>query len=160
MGGLFGARIETMKLVIGLGNPGAKYLKNRHNVGHMFVDFSKRGAKTDTFMNDSGKFVRKLVNKGQVAGSDLYIVHDDLDIPLGQYKIQFGVGPKVHYGIQSVERELGTKDFWRVRVGVDNRDPNDRMAGEDYVLQDFTGEELETLKGVFDAINKDRSFQN
>lgn len=160
-----------MKLIIGLGNPGSKYLKNRHNVGHMFVNFlqgdafdTKEGMahlqgvaflKTkDTFMNESGKFVAKKVRVLGVMRDlgKLYIVHDDLDIPLGQYKIQFGVGPKVHNGIASVEKELGTKDFWRIRIGVDNRDPNNRTPGEEYVLQNFNAEELKILEGVFKEI--------
>lgn len=154
-----------MKLIIGLGNPKGKYKNNRHNVGHIFIDGVLQGLtlhtqgetflKTDVFMNDSGKFARKWVNFYKVDGKDLYVVHDDLDIPLGQYKIQFGVGPKVHYGIQSVEKELGTKDFWRIRIGVDNRDPKNRTQGEDYVLQDFTGEEFSRLNNVFPEVAKD-----
>lgn len=139
-----------MKLLIGLGNPGNKFKNNRHNVGYMFVDYAKTGFKTGTFMNESGKFAR--------GKKDFVIVHDDLDLPLGKYKIQFGVGPKVHYGIQSVENELRTKDFWRVRIGVDNRDPDNRIPGDVYVLQDFTAEEKQILEGVFDAILKDDSF--
>ncbi|MBI4099715.1 peptidyl-tRNA hydrolase [Candidatus Microgenomates bacterium] len=147
-----------MKLIIGLGNPGEKYKNNRHNVGHMFVDYARRGVKTNVFMNDSGKFVKRAVSRQQIADSDLYIVHDDLDLPWGKYKIQFGVGPKVHYGIQSIENELRTGDFWRIRIGVDNRDSLNRIPGDKYVLEDFTKEEREILKGVFDAVLKDNSF--
>ena len=150
-----------MKLLIGLGNPGSKYIKNRHNAGHLFIDAigSPAGSlqhdgvkvlKTNTFMNDSGRFVKSAINNGQWAINDLYIVHDDLDIPLGQYKIQFGVGPKVHNGILSIENSLNSKDFWRIRIGVDNRKNDDE--GKDYVLQDFTKEELEILKQVQDDI--------
>lgn len=141
-----------MKLIIGLGNPGTKYLRNRHNAGHMLVDAIGEGLKTNTFMNDSGKFVKKNAPKDL---NDLYIAHDDLDIRLGQYKIQFGVGPKVHNGIKSIEDALNTKDFWRVRIGVDNRDPDNRIPGEEYVLQDFTNEELEILKQVYAEIRDD-----
>jgi len=141
-----------MKLIIGLGNPGSKYIHNRHNAGHLLVEAIGEGLKTNTFMNDSGKFVKK--NKPKDL-NDLYIAHDDLDIRLGQYKIQFGVGPKVHYGIQSIENELGTKDFWRIRIGVDNRDPNNRTPGEEYVLQDFSSEELKILEEVYAKIRDD-----
>ena len=157
------------KLVVGLGNPGQKYRNNRHNAGHMFVaETGKmqerageqmsgvRVLKTDSFMNESGKFVVRVLddwgNKGDWGGwgKNLFIVHDDLDLPLGKFKIQFGVGPKVHYGVQSVETELGTGDFWRIRVGVDNRDSGQaRMTGEKYVLEDFTGEEKKILEEVF-----------
>lgn len=148
-----------MKLIIGLGNPGTKYLKNRHNAGHMFVEWAisnKQWAiKSNVFMNDSGKFVKaNLSNLTNLA--NLFIAHDDLDIPLGKYKIQFGVGPKVHNGILSIENSLNTKDFWRIRIGIDNR--KNPVEGEKYVLEDFTNEELEILEGVFNAIIKDSSF--
>lgn len=142
--------MRGMKLVIGLGNPGKEHQYNRHNVGYLFVDRAKKGVKTNLFMNGSGKFF-----KGK---KDFMVVHDDLDLRLGSYKIQFGKGPELHYGIQSIEKELGTKDFWRIRIGVDNRDPKNRELGESYVLKDFTKEELKILEGVFDAILKDDSF--
>jgi PTH1 family peptidyl-tRNA hydrolase len=111
--------------------------------------------KSDVFMNKSGGFVKKLVDKYKLNPSDLYIIHDDLDIPLGSYKIQLGTGPKVHNGVNSIESELGTKDFWRVRVGVDNRKPDDRVQGEEYVLQDFSEDERKTLDGVIEKICKE-----
>lgn len=147
-----------MKLIIGLGNPGEKYQSNRHNVGHQFVDWAKRGLKTDVFMNDSGRFVAAKLNFHKLKPDDLYIVHDDLDIRLGEYKIQKGVGPKVHYGLNSIEAVLETKDFWRIRIGVDNRDPENRTPGEDYVLQNFSTDEKKIIDGVFDAVIKDDSF--
>ncbi len=147
-----------MKLIIGLGNPGTKYLKNRHNVGHMFVDFlEKQGglrgfqlSKTDCYMNQSGGFVRRMLASHKSASpTDLYIVHDDLDIPLGKFKISFGTGPKVHNGVNSVSDALGTEDFWRIRIGVDARTPDNRVDGESYVLQDFIQEERVILDMVF-----------
>ncbi len=63
-----------------------------------------------------------------------------------------GVGPKVHNGISSVEEELNSTEFWRIRVGVDNRDPENRIPGEEYVLQEFTSEEEQTLQSVFKNI--------
>lgn len=145
-----------MKLVIGLGNPGDKYRNNRHNVGHMVVDeLLKSGLpkgvaakKTDVFMNESGLSVKKLVDFYKVSPENLYIIHDDLDIKLGEYKIQKGKGPRVHNGVNSIEETLGTVDFWRVRIGVDNRDAENRTPGEQYVLQDFAGDELGMLDSV------------
>lgn len=103
-------------------------------------------------MNESGEFVKKLTTDYRLQTTDLYVVHDDLDIPLGSYKIQFGRGPKDHNGILSIEDKLGTKDFWRVRVGVDNRPFDNKPMGEEYVLQNFTDEEREilnsTIKGM------------
>ncbi len=141
-----------MKLIVGLGNVGAKYENTRHNAGFKFVDefdkFKPKGAalhKPDTMMNNSGAFVAKLINKNNLDISNLYIVHDDLDLPLGGFKIQFGKGPKVHNGINSIEEHLGSGDFWRVRIGVDNRDTDNRTPGDKYVLEEFTPEEREKL---------------
>jgi PTH1 family peptidyl-tRNA hydrolase len=171
-----------MRLIVGLGNPGEKYVVTRHNAGFSFVDelarqkklswedsrtgllqycwFTNSSGKIElikpqVFMNDSGKSVVRAKSKHGVKTEDIYVVHDDLDIPLGSYKIQFGTGPKVHNGVNSVEAELGTKDFWRVRIGVDNRKPDDRTDGEEYVLQDFTEEERLTLDGVIEKICKE-----
>jgi peptidyl-tRNA hydrolase, PTH1 family len=154
-----------MKLIIGLGNPREEYVDTRHNAGFLVADQLQKTKlpagvvvrRSDVFMNESGSFVKSLVDKYHLDLSGLYIIHDDLDIPLGAYKIQFEVGPKVHNGVNSVETELGTKEFWRVRVGVDNRKPDDRIRGEDYVLQNFTDEERETLNGVIEKICKEIS---
>lgn len=149
-----------MKLIIGLGNPGEKYRNNRHNAGFMLVEYLERvglpegivAKKTDTFMNDSGQAVSKLKIFYKVEYKNLYIIHDDLDIPLGKYKFQLGKGPKVHNGINDVEQVLGTPEFWRIRVGIDNRDPENRASGESYTLQDFTEEEKKILVEVIKKI--------
>lgn len=167
-----------MKLIIGLGNPGIKYKNNRHNVGHMFIDYLLRSprfarddsngviartlrlggdeaiflSKTTTFMNLSGKSVQVLMQKHKARLEDLIIVHDDLDIPLGKFRIVKGYGPKLHNGIDSIEQKLGTKDFLRVRIGVDNRTSENRIPGIDYVLQDFTDEEVQIVQNTFPLI--------
>ncbi|MFC1624928.1 aminoacyl-tRNA hydrolase [Patescibacteria group bacterium] len=152
-----------MKLIIGLGNPEKKYFKNRHNTGYVFIDeLSKKylpkdliAKKTNIFMNDSGSKVKNLCDKYKIDLNDLYIVHDDLDIPLGEFKIQKGVGPKLHNGISSVDEKLKSKDYWRVRIGVDTRDSEERIPGEKYVLMDFEPEEEEILlETINKAINK------
>ncbi|TSC89986.1 MAG: peptidyl-tRNA hydrolase, PTH1 family [Microgenomates group bacterium Gr01-1014_5] len=155
-----------MKLIVGLGNPGEKYRNNRHNAGYVVVEYLERiglpegivAKKTDTFMNDSGIAVSRLKNFYKVSLNDLYIAHDDLDIPLGQYKIQLGVGPKVHNGLISVEGILSDINFWRVRIGVDNRDPQNRVPGEAYVLQDFTPEEHKILEEVIKKASQEVFF--
>lgn len=173
-----------MKLIIGLGNPGEKYNSNRHNVGFMLVDnlgeklnianweSSKKGKarytwakvgqkriellKPQTFMNESGFSVRYVKTKHQnLKSSEMYVVHDDLDIQLGYYKIQFGRGPREHGGINSIEKAIKSKNFWRVRIGIDNRKPEDTVSGEEYVLQDFSADELTILKEVFDKLAPD-----
>ena len=147
-----------MYLIIGLGNPGKDYEKTRHNVGFMVIDALKKSPhfkalKSDQFMNDSGLFVKHFISlHPNILISDLYIIHDDLDIKLGEYKIQFGRGPKDHNGIESVENELETKDFWRVRIGVDNRPLDNRPMGQEYVLENFTDTEQVVLERVIKEI--------
>ncbi len=190
-----------MILIIGLGNPGVKYQNNRHNVGQLFIDYltSLEGlrikefksdkfsnsqlaklvinnnelifAKPQTFMNNSGIAVGKLVSKLKLINSpnsqtrqinNLIIVHDDLDIPLSKFHIQFGVGPQLHNGLESIEQHLKTKGFYRVRIGVDNRQQAEktslesldfsrdklrrRIPGETYALQNFLSDEKKLLK--------------
>lgn len=168
-----------MKLIVGLGNPGEKYSRNRHNVGFMLVDFlvqkyplkfeqnskfkaalceisTTEGkilfAKPETFMNRTGEAVKKLKNFYKVVPDSIVVAHDDLDIPFGKFKIQKRTGPKVHNGLSSIEQSLGTADFWRIRVGVDNRPAENRMPGEAYVLQDFNSEEQTELAAFFELI--------
>jgi len=113
-------------------------------------------AKPQTFMNLSGQAVKKMISNfnppagGQI--SNLIVTHDDLDIPLGKFKIQKGTGPKLHNGIESVEKVLKTKDFWRVRIGVDNRQQTGWVDGETYVLQNFRPEEKNTITKAFPSI--------
>ena len=102
-------------------------------------------------MNKSGNTVGKFVRSTKAA-KDLIVVHDDLDIPLGKFKIQKGVGPLLHNGIESIENSLAGKDFWRVRIGIDNRKPNTWIDGETYVLQDFQPEEKKIVSELFPSI--------
>lgn len=166
-----------MKLIVGLGNPGEKYKNTRHNVGFMFIEFMGRASrimdrklsdkfkseiieieykdqkmilfKPKTFMNESGKAVSAFLNYEKILVSDLIVVHDDLDLRLGEFKIQLAKGPKIHYGVNSIEEQLGTKDFMRVRIGVDNRNMENRTPGEAYVLQNLSEKEREILQDEF-----------
>ncbi|OGM24867.1 hypothetical protein A2962_04155 [Candidatus Woesebacteria bacterium RIFCSPLOWO2_01_FULL_39_61] len=109
-------------------------------------------AKPQTFMNSSGASVKKLVVQYKIIMADLWVIHDDLDLRLGAYKIQRGVGPKLHYGTASIEEQLGRKDFWRVRVGLDNRPSDNRVSGEEYVLQNFGEIEIGLRDGVIERV--------
>lgn len=167
-----------MKVIVGLGNPGVKYSKNRHNVGFMVVDeFAEKLVdgqwamtkkfnaeiilaknyilvKPQTYMNDSGDSVCAICRFYKIKNEELYIVHDDLDIKIGNYKIQHGKGPQVHNGLLSIEQQLGTDKFWNVRVGVENREVrgNKGIPGMVYSLQDFTTEEREIVEEVTSKI--------
>lgn len=167
-----------MKVIVGLGNPGEKYLRNRHNIGFVVVDQlaklvddsawteSKKFkaeiiqskeymlVKPQTFMNDSGLSVAAICQFYKVKLTDLYIVHDDLDITIGSYKIQHGKGPQVHNGLKSIEEKLGSDQFWNVRVGVENREVrgNKGIPGMVYSLQDFTESEKEIVDQVIGKI--------
>jgi PTH1 family peptidyl-tRNA hydrolase len=170
-----------MKLLVGLGNPGERYLKTRHNIGFMVIDrilsdildvsphqvkkyhalvYYKQSknllfVKPLTSMNLSGKTVRIIVKQYKLNISDLWVIHDDLDLALGAYKIRKGKGPKDHKGLLSIYKYIGKKDFWHVRVGVDNRDPKEKIEGEDYVLQNFKESEIEKINNVIDKVIED-----
>jgi len=118
--------------------------------------------KPQTFMNRSGEEVKKIIRNSKFVIGDLIVVHDDLDIPLGKFKIQLGTGPQLHNGITSIEQHLGSKDFWRIRIGVDNRpachslgeggNAENWMDGETYVLKNFMNNEKEVVNKVFPMI--------
>jgi PTH1 family peptidyl-tRNA hydrolase len=109
-------------------------------------------AKPLTFMNKSGEAVRKIVNHYKIQPSQsLIVIHDDLDIPFGKFKIQ-NQGPKQHNGLTDIQNKLQTMDFLRVRIGVDARPAENRMNGEAYVLQNFAPEELTQLPELFKRI--------
>lgn len=109
-------------------------------------------AKPQTFMNRSGEAVKNITTRYSQSTTRLFVAHDDLDLELGKFKIQQGVGPKMHNGISSIEDALGTKDFWRIRIGVDSRAGDRSMPGEAYVLQDFSNEETTILTNIFPQI--------
>lgn len=147
-----------MKLIVGLGNPGKQYAGTRHNVGFMVIESLERRrgaggsilAKPPTFVNDSGPAVAKKLARLKLKPPNLYLVHDDLDIALGKFKLQFGRGPKIHAGVQSVEKALGTSRFWRLRLGIENRGSSPKIPGQLYVLEKFPAAEAKILAGVIE----------
>lgn len=118
-------------------------------------------AKPHTSMNESGEAVSKLANYFNIDKGDLWVVHDDLDIKLGEYKIQEGKGPKDHNGLNSIYEKLGYKDFWHIRVGIDSQarqiqNPNDKtqkIPGDVYVLQNFSQEEFEIIDNMIEKVS-------
>lgn len=171
--------IEEIKLIVGLGNHGKEYDQTRHNAGFMFLDFILKGqkfrleqklksliieanldnkrvifSKPQTYMNSVGESVVLTANYFKINPHEILVVHDDLDIHLGSYKLAFGKGPKIHNGILSVENRLSTKKFWRLRIGIDNRSIVEResYSGSNYVLSRFKNDEISSLMNTFEQI--------
>ena len=170
-----------MKLIVGLGNPGLKYEKTRHNLGfriaeelarqikfnHWKVDLQFHAsitqghfnnqkiilAKPQTFMNNSGSAAKALAKYYKIPFEEILVIHDDIDLPLGKIKIQQGRGAAGHKGVQSVIDQLKTKDFIRMRVGIFSEACLDT---EKFVLEKFTGQEekivQETIKRAVQMI--------
>ncbi len=146
-------------IIVGLGNPGAKYEGTRHNTGRMMVGLlsDKLGKQAkilvpDTFMNHSGKAVAKVV-KSKKAAEKLIVVYDDLDLPLGAFKISYNRGSGGHRGLDSVIKTLKTREFIRVRVGIalttpsgKLKKPNTEQGIIDLILGKFKPAELVILK--------------
>jgi len=142
-----------MKLIFGLGNPGKKYEKTRHNIGSRIIDelkFLNLGnvvlLRPKTFMNESGKAINS-------PAKDLIVINDDVDLPLGKIKISFGSGAAGHKGVQSIIDTLGTKDFTRIRIGIGIE--NKKIPTEAFVLENFTGEEQKIIDEVIEKICKE-----
>jgi len=162
-----------VKLVAGLGNPGAKYQNHRHNLGFMVVDeLAKRWSadpfrekfnghlsrarrpsgevvllKPMTFMNLSGESIQKALAFFKLTAQDLIVIHDELDLPFGTLKVKVGGGAAGHNGLKSINQHCGGPDFLRIRVGV-GRPP---QRGADHVLSDFSRQECSELPTVLDS---------
>lgn len=164
-------------IICGLGNPGEKFKNTRHNVGFMVIDeFAGKNnfpefklnkkfnslisenilneekiilAKPQTFMNESGKSVKKLAEARPLR--NLVVVHDDLDLPLGKIKISAGRGSAGHKGVESIIKEIGTKNFVRLRIGIQPKQYHRPVHGTDkFVLQKFGKEEERTKKMILE----------
>jgi PTH1 family peptidyl-tRNA hydrolase len=167
-------------LVVGLGNPGRKYAKNRHNVGFMVVerlaqaqglsDFKEKFSavwskgeitagggrhpvallEPQTFMNLSGDSVQPAAAFLKVEPAKIVVVHDELDLPWREVRLKVGGGHAGHNGLRSIIQRLGTPDFVRVRVGVGRPPPGFKGDVADFVLADFDGAERAELPDVVD----------
>jgi len=158
-----GERASSLDLlVVGLGNPGREYVRNRHNVGHMVVDeLARRHAgswkskfsgqladvriddhkvtllKPETYMNDSGRSVKAAAQFYKLEPDAILVIHDESDLEPGRLQARRGGGLAGHNGLRSVAQHLGTPDFLRLRVGVGRPGRGDRRDLADYVLSDF-----------------------
>ncbi len=163
-------------LIVGLGNPGRRYVHNRHNVGFQCLDrlaqvhaltFAKRQSKgklafgeiegrqvvllkPQAFMNESGRSVAPVCRFYKVPMERLLVIFDELDLPLGSVRLRARGGSGGHNGMRSVIAQLGGQDFARVRVGIDR--PPGRMDPADYVLQDFGNDERSVIDEVYDWV--------
>ncbi|MDO8602166.1 MAG: aminoacyl-tRNA hydrolase [bacterium] len=138
-----------IKAFLGLGNPGKEYEKTYHNIGKwvtekLRIEYQKEiGARVDftnktSFMNQSSVLAAALLKNKPYGAESLLVVHDDSDLVRGSYKLVFGGSSAGHKGIQDIIDNLGTEDFWRLRIGV--RDPNEavRRKADEFVLQKWS----------------------
>jgi PTH1 family peptidyl-tRNA hydrolase len=142
-------------LVVGLGNPGPQYAGNRHNVGYMCCDALAAAAGTNlkrdksramTFMNVSGGPVAALRSFYKIPDDRIVVIHDELDLPFGTIRLKLGGGDNGHNGLRSITSALRTKDYYRVRIGIDR--PPGRMDPADFVLRDFSAAERKELPEI------------
>lgn len=167
-----------MKLIVGLGNPGAKYEKTRHNIWFYFLDqrvvqeqlwtwkfepkykaeliaCSLQGeqlllCKPQTYMNLSGESVSSIARFYKIAAKDILVLHDEIDFSVARIALKFGGSAAGHNGLKSIIEKLGTRDFWRLRIGVDRPIVNSQVS--DWVLSGFKPEEKEKLTEKSDEI--------
>jgi len=176
-----------MKLIVGLGNPGDKYEKTRHNVGFMVLeqflkDFEPTQqtiwtdnqkfksdvteitwqrqnhtspnnekillVKPKTFMNNSGMAVKLLADFYKISSEDIWIIHDDVDFPVGSIRIRFGGASAGHRGVMSILEQLGTDQFWRFRIGIGRPGESQHDGVEHYVLDTFTHQDHSKIREV------------
>ena len=167
-----------MKLIVGLGNPGKTYAHNRHNAGFRCLNYFARLhsirfdhrqcrarvgigkirseklllAKPGTFVNLSGNSVAGLMRKHNIPLSDLLVIYDDLDLPLGKIRLRQSGSSAGHKGMNSIISALGSEDFPRIRVGIGRPQGEEQSISEDaivnYVLSDFSRQEEAIIKPV------------
>ncbi len=163
----------SLRLIVGLGNPGPDYSETRHNAGFWFcerlarelgVSFTRESRyhgsvanardagvwllMPQTFMNRSGQSVQALAHFYRIAPAEMLVVHDELDIPSGQLRLKFGGGLGGHNGLKDITAHLGTQDYWRLRIGIGH--PGDRNAVIDYVLKPPRREEATEIDAAID----------
>lgn len=164
-----------MKLIVGLGNPGREYENTRHNIGFQTIDkyANKLGIsipkskfnglyaetlidgekvillKPQSYINLSGEVIRKFVDFYKISISDILIIHDDLDLAVGTYKIKKKGSSGGHNGLKNIELHLGTQEYKRIKIGISN---NKNMDTKDYVLGKLSIEEIQKLNEVEDII--------
>lgn len=164
-----------MKLIVGLGNIGRQYNITRHNIGFMAVDriikkynidmnqhkfngnygeFVLHGEKIiilkpEKYMNLSGEVVRDFVRYYKISIDDIFIIHDDMDLPMGNFKLKYKGSSGGHNGLKNIELHLGTSIYKRMKIGISH---NPFIDTKDYVLSKFKPEELEVLDKILNIV--------
>lgn len=162
-----------MWLIAGLGNPGSEYAATRHNIGFMAVDRLAAGGgnfsnkfqsevalttlgeekcillKPQTYMNNSGRAVQAAMAFYKVPPTQLIVLHDELDLPLGKLRIKLGGGANGHNGIKDIDAAIGP-DYWRIRLGIGH--PGDKARVHDHVLNRFSAEERTEVDKMIAAL--------
>ncbi len=166
--------MNEWKLIVGLGNPGATYKHNRHNVGFVLIDelamrwgfiWKSRGnyalaaglyksrpimlVKPQDFMNASGPVVAQILKQKHLNTHELLVIHDELELPFGQFKLKNGGSHKGHNGVRSIIAACGA-DFDRIRFGIGR--PEGTKAVSDYVLENFTADQQDCMPGLTEAV--------
>jgi len=167
-----------MRLLVGLGNPGPRYARNRHNIGFMAVDeivrrhgfapwrtrFQGRVAEgrigaekllalePQTYMNESGRAVGEALRFYKLDSEQVIVLHDEIDLKPGKVKVKQGGGPGGHNGLRSIDAHIG-RDYWRVRLGVGH--PGDKDLVHDHVLHDFAKADDAWLDKLLDAVARE-----
>ncbi|MDD3497937.1 MAG: aminoacyl-tRNA hydrolase [Candidatus Moranbacteria bacterium] len=185
---------KNHRLIIGLGNPGERYSRTRHNAGFIILDelqkrlnfsdfrfekkfnvemaekieignirggflkklFQREDAsktllmKPLSFMNKSGEAIKKIMDFYKIPPKNITVIHDDLDIKVGNFKISENSGSAGHNGIQNIIDRLGTQEFKRIRIGVEKKGGRQsrQVPGNKFILQEFSEEELEKIKDL------------
>jgi PTH1 family peptidyl-tRNA hydrolase len=172
-----------VKAVIGLGNPGARYRRTRHNIGFMLVDALSalhhvkfKGGKGEymvgicekldtafikplTFMNNSGIAVKDVIKRYNVELEDLLVVYDDLDLNLGRFKFKKDGSGGTHNGMKSIMYHLNTDSFPRLKIGIDVDGRRENGDSIDFVLNNFSRSEKEVIANILpEACNATESF--
>jgi len=162
-----------LRLIVGLGNPGAEYSETRHNAGFWFCErlaaalgvqlaretrfHGLAGLARDaglwlllpqTFMNRSGQSVQALAHFYRIPPAEMLVVHDELDIPPGQLRLKFGGGLGGHNGLKDISSHLGSQDYWRLRIGIGH--PGDRNEVVNFVLKPPRREERPQIDEAID----------
>ena len=168
--------MNSMKLIVGLGNPGKEYEKTRHNIGYIFIDNYAKSHNIDTwhkkfngmyaeflyddqkimllkplsYMNLSGTVVKKYVDYFNVAIEDVLIISDDTDLNLGSYRLRSKGSCGGHNGLRNIEMLLNTPEYKRLRIGISN---NNDIKKKEYVLGALSKKDVDLLSKMFDNIN-------